>query len=124
MGLFGFLHFRFRTPLNFSYVGTLLPTVRAVKWSVPGTWYLVPGTWTQPVLGQDFTVLWLATLGRGINIMMRNIGPPRVSQILEKKKSRLHWLRPRLTAGYLLTGLCTDRAMHTCSRSSVRGTLY
>jgi hypothetical protein len=24
-----------------------------------------------------------------------------------KKKSRLHWLRSRLTAGYLLTGLCT-----------------
>ena len=50
------------------------------RYLVLSTWYLVSGTgtWTQPVLGQDFTVLWLATLGRGINIMMRNIGPPQV----------------------------------------------
>ena len=38
------------------------------RYLVLSTWYLVSGTgtWTQPVLGQDFTVLWLATLGRGI----------------------------------------------------------
>ena len=71
------------------------------RYLVLSTWYLVSGTWTQPVLGQDFTVLWLATLGRGINIMMRRSGRPAgarcyaslywfpyqesVSQILEKK---------------------------------------
>ena len=50
------------------------------RYLVLSTWYLVSGTgtWTQPVLGQDFTVLWLATLGRRINILMRNIGPPQV----------------------------------------------
>ena len=56
--------------------------------------------------------------------MMRNIGPPpgrpdrriivliplpreRKPKHSNEKKSRLHWLRPRLTAGYLLTGLLT-----------------
>ena len=104
---FSKLRFRqYRTLAKFGHVGS----AKVVVFS---------NTWTQPVLGQDFTALWLATLGRGINIMIPL--PRERKPNSRKKKSRLHWLRPRL---YLLTGLCTDRAMHTCSRSSVRGTLY
>ena len=99
------------------------------RYLVLSTWYLVSGTgtWTQPVLGQDFTVLWLATLGRGINIMMRRSGRPAgarcyaslywfpyqesVSQILEKKNqdftgSAPDSLRATYWPGYVLTGLC------------------
>ena len=76
------------------------------------------GTWTQPVLGQDFTVLWLATLGRGINAGARCYASlywfpyqESVSQILEKKNqdftgSAPDSLRATYWPGYVLTGLC------------------
>ena len=81
---------QYRTLAKFDHVGS----AKVVVFS---------NTWTQPVLGQDFTVLWLATLGRGINILIPL--PRERKPNSRKKKSRLHWLRPRLTAGYLQTGL-------------------
>ena len=56
-----------RAESNFSKVRSCLNRTLA-KFDHVGSAKVVvfSNTWTQPVLGQDFTVLWLATLGRGI----------------------------------------------------------
>ena len=110
---------------TFTWVSPILwKQLNLARYLVLSTWYLVSGTWTQPVLGQDFPTIGPPCGGPMLRIIILIPLPRERKPNSRKKKSRLHWLRPRLTAGYLLTGLCTDRAMHTCSRSSVRGTLY